>query len=900
MAPITPSRQQYLDIKAQHRDAIVFFRLGDFYETFDEDAHLVARELDLVLTRRHEAPMAGVPYHAVENYIARLIEKGYKVAIAEQLGDPVKGLMPREVTRVVTAGTVVEPTMLDDKRNNYLAAVIYDSSGARAGLAYADITTGEFACTAFRGADIRHQVDEELARLQPAELLIPEGGMEPASRSPTAEMNPAPVANGSGARASTASGLGSRITPVESWRWELATARQTLLGHFEVRTLDGFGCHDKPLAIRAAGTLLAYLQETQRGALDQLTSLHTYSTAAYMTLDAATRRNLELTESLRDGPGESGIRSAPTLLLVLDASRTAMGGRLLRQWINQPLLAREALEARLDAVECLFHDTALRLELQQVLREIADLERLTNRAVTRIATPRDLGAIRATLERIPFIQAVLADMVASDAAARPFALRPEDFDPCDDILALLQEALVDELPATLQKPGTIRPGFSDELDGVTERARHAVEWVKNLEPAERERTGIKSLKVGYNKVFGYYIEVTRANAALVPDDYIRKQTLVNAERYITPELKEYESLLLHAEERQLDIEGRIFRQITEQVAAAAPRLLATGRALAHLDVYASLAEVAIRHRYVRPQLTESDVIRIRNGRHPVVELALHDEPFIANDAFLSREESIHIITGPNMSGKSTYLRQVALIVLLAQIGSFVPADEAEIGLVDRIFTRVGAQDEIARGQSTFMVEMVETANILHHASPRSLLVLDEIGRGTSTYDGISIAWAVVEYIHNHPNLRAKTLFATHYHELTELAGRLPHVANYNVAVAEDGDRVIFLHKIIPGGADRSYGIHVAAIAGLPRTVILRAQEILAQLEQEARAPGSRREAVKALAAQRAASAEQLALFGEPTSHPIVERLQALDVSNVTPVEAIRVLYELCQLIGEDG
>lgn len=898
MSSITPSRQQYLDIKAQHRDAIVFFRLGDFYETFDEDAHIAARELDLVLTRRHDAPMAGVPHHAVENYVARLIEKGYKVAIAEQMGDPVKGLMPREVTRLVTAGTVVEPTMLDDKRNNYLAAVICDASSPRAGLAYADITTGEFACTEIHGQDVRHQVDEELARLQPAELLVPEGAEKWFSEPTGGSSSPALAVNSAGPRVSTTALFGGRVTPVQPWRWELGTARQTLLSHFAVRTLDGFGCHDKPLAVRAAGVLLAYLQETQRGALDQLTSLHTYSTAAYMTLDAATRRNLELTESLRGGSGEAGTKSTPTLLTVLDATRTAMGGRLLRQWINQPLLERKALEVRLDAVEMLFQETAVRLELQQVLREVADLERLTNRAVTRIATPRDLGAIRATLERVPFIQEVLADLPGA-GAGRPFALAPDDFDPCDDVLTLLQEALVDELPATLQKPGVIRPGFSDELDSVVEKARHAVDWVRNLEPAERERTGIKSLKVGYNKVFGYYIEVTKANAALVPDDYIRKQTLVNAERYITPELKEYESLILHAEDRQLDIEGRIFRQITEQVAAAAPRLLATARALAHLDVYASLAEVAVRHRYVRPVLTEKDIIRIRRGRHPVVELALQDEPFIPNDTFLSCEESIHIITGPNMSGKSCYLRQVALIVLLAQIGSFVPADEAEIGLVDRIFTRVGAQDEIARGQSTFMVEMVETANILHHASPRSLLVLDEIGRGTSTYDGISIAWAVVEYIHNHPNLRAKTLFATHYHELTELAGRLPHVVNYNVAVAEDGDRVVFLHKVVPGGADRSYGIHVAAIAGLPRTVILRAQEILAQLEQEARAPGSRRQAVKALAAQRAAGAEQLALFREVGPHPVVERLKTLDVSNVTPIEAIGLLYELCRMAAED-
>ncbi|HYN87351.1 MAG TPA: DNA mismatch repair protein MutS, partial [Ardenticatenaceae bacterium] len=685
-------------------------------------------------------------------------------------------------------------------------------------------------------------------------------------------------------------------------------ARQLLLSHFGVRSLDGYGCEDKPLAVRAAGALLSYLEETQRGALGQLTSLRTYSVAAFMTLDAATRRNLELTESMR-AVGEGGARSAPTLLSVLDASRTAMGARLLRQWLTQPLLERQPLEARLDAVELLVRETSVRMEVQQLLREVADLERLTNRAVASIATPRDLGAIRASLERIPFVQAALeavvyagADGSRGTASERPFALKPDDFDPCDDILALLGSALVDEPPAALHKLGTIRPGYSAELDGVVEKARGAVEWVKNLEPAERERSGIKSLKVGYNKVFGYYIEVTQANAALVPDNYIRKQTLVNAERYITPELKEYESLILHAEERQLEIEDRLFREITAQVAAAATRLLATSRALAHLDVYASLAEVAIRNRYVRPVLTEGEVIRIRGGRHPVVELALQDEPFIPNDVFLSPQERIHIITGPNMAGKSVFLRQVALLVLLAQVGSFVPAEEAEIALVDRVFTRVGAQDEIARGQSTFMVEMVETANILHHATPRSLLILDEIGRGTSTYDGVAIAWAIVEYIHNHPNVRAKTLFATHYHELTELAGRLPHVVNYHVAVAEDGGRVVFLRKIVPGGADRSYGIHVAAIAGLPRTVVLRAEEILAQLELEARTPGSRRQASKALAARREPGAEQLELLqhAAPPVHPVVERLKALDVSNLTPIEAIGVLYELCTLVDGDG
>jgi DNA mismatch repair protein MutS len=590
-----------------------------------------------------------------------------------------------------------------------------------------------------------------------------------------------------------------------------------------------------------------------------------------MTLDVATRRNLELTETLRRGSVQG------SLLGVLDVTLTSMGGRLLRRWLNEPLLDLAQLEERLDAVEALYHDTPGRTGLRTMMKKVSDLERLANRVIQGIARPRDLLGIRQSLEVLPQIQEVVARMVDESQALGALA----DLNPCQEVVTLVNQAITDDPPATLSTGGVIRQGFSAELDNVIAASRDAKAWVADLEKKERVRTGIKTLKVGYNKVFGYYLEVTKANADSVPEEYIRKQTLVNAERYITPELKEYESLILNAQERILDLEGRIYQQVQEQVAAAANRILAVARGLAHLDVYAALAEVALMHRYVRPQLTADDQIQIIAGRHPVVEVTQKEEPFVPNDVRFAPEETILVITGPNMAGKSTFLRQVALIVLMAQIGSFVPADEARIGVVDRIFTRIGAQDEISAGQSTFMVEMVETANLLNHATPRSLLVLDEIGRGTSTYDGISIAWAVVEHVHNHPRLRCKTLFATHYHELTQLADLLPRIRNYNVAVAEDKGKVVFLRRVAPGGADRSYGIHVAQLAGLPKPVIHRAQEILAELEKEARAPGSKRHSLEV---------RQLPLF--TVTNPALEQLEQLDVSAMTPLEAISKLYEL--------
>jgi DNA mismatch repair protein MutS len=856
---LTPIRKQYLDVKRQYPSTIVFFRLGDFYETFDGDAELVARELDIVLTGRNVAkgqriPMAGIPYHAAENYIARLIGKGHHVAICEQVSNQaVKGLFKREVVRVVTPGTVVEPGLLDAQRNNYLAALAVAPDGTRAGLAHVDITTGEFAAVPIHAADLWAAVRHELMRLRPAELLVPDTEL-PAGTRGAAEAVPA------------LDGIHCARTTLPAWKFDHGNGRNVLLEHFKVASLAGFGVEHQPLVVAASGAILQYLKDTQPAALKLLTSLSSYALDDFMTLDAATRRNLELTEALRTGQVKG------SLLGILDRTVTPMGARLLRQWVNQPLLDPAAIEARLDRVAAFYDNGLLRAEVMAALRPLADLERITNRVVGNTAHPRDLVAMRATLAALPR----LAELVAAHGP----------LDPCAETLSLLATALAEEPPAVLAKVGVIRPGYSAELDGINAAARHAREWIAGLEKVERERTGIRTLKVSYNKVFGYYIEISRGQSANAPADYIRKQTLVNAERYITPELKEYETLVLNADERVLEIEARLFKAICAEIAACAGRLLATARSLAHLDVYAALAEVAVRHNYHRACLEPDGVFEIRNGRHPVVEQLLPDgDRFVPNDIVFEPDEVVRIVTGPNMAGKSTFLRQAALIALMAQMGSFVPADSARLGLVDRIFTRIGAQDEIHAGQSTFMVEMIETANILHHATPRSLLVLDEIGRGTSTYDGLSLAWAIVEYLHNHPRLRAKTLFATHYHELTDLAELLPGVRNYNVGVTEDkaNDRVVFLHKIVPGGADRSYGIHVAQLAGLPRPVIQRAQEILQQLEASAG------RAVHLDDSLAAAPSRQLALF--PEASPILTELEALDLNTMMPVEALNKLFE---------
>jgi DNA mismatch repair protein MutS len=884
----TPARKQYLQIKAQYPETIVFFRLGDFYETFDEDAKTVAETCDIVLTSRpvgggQRVPLAGVPYHSVDGYVAKLINAGFKVAIVDQIGStPVKGLVPREVSRVVTPGTVVEPTLLDEKRNNYLGALYVE--GNRAGIAYVDITTGEYATTELHTDSVGPQdgiwrtVHEELERLQLAELLVVE------AQQPLLSIN-------------------THLTPYQEWHFDLENAHRTLLDQFSVASLAGFGCEGKPLAIRVAGAIAAYLQDTQKAALDQLSTLSTYSSTEYMTLDPATRRNLELVQTIRDAslrPARGQAGAYGSLLSVLDATSTAMGGRLLRQWINQPLLDLERLNARLDIVETFVQHTPLRAETRALLKGLPDLERLVRRVGQGIAGPRALVGIRRALEAVPALHVAL-DPRPAPASEPPaaFSNLVAELDPCTETSVLIAEAIVDDAPATIASGDAIRPGFSAELDNLLIAVRDAKQWIADLEREERHKTGIKNLKVGFNKVFGYYIEVTKSNLDAVPDTYIRKQTLVNAERYITPELKEYEALILNAEERKSEIETRLFREVNQRIAAAARPILRTARTLAHLDVYAALAEMAVSNRYVRPTLTGGGELHLVAGRHPVVELTMRQEPFVPNDTHLPEDERLLIITGPNMSGKSTFIRQVALIVLMAQIGSFVPADEATIGLVDRIFTRIGAQDEITAGQSTFMVEMVEAAYILNHATSRSLIILDEIGRGTSTYDGVSIAWSMVEYIHNHPRLGAKTLFATHYHELIDLERILPRVRNYNVAVSEQGDQIIFMHHIVPGGADKSYGIHVAQLAGMPRPVVHRAEEILEQLERDAaRSPGQTRRGPESRHPVPGHKVEvlQLPLFN--TTSPILEELKSMDVNTLTPIEALTRLYELQKMAQE--
>jgi len=843
---MTPVRRQYLQIKKQYPETIVFFRLGDFYETFDDDAKLVSDVCQIVLTAREmgdgeRVPLAGVPYHAVENYLARLIQAGHKVAIVEQTTtEPVKGLMEREVQRVVTPGTVVEPNLLQDKANNYLASVfLFDN---RAGIAHADITTGEFAATEIDARDALMELD----RLQPAEVLFLTKNLQGAGFAPKNLSYPT-----------------THIPPLDD-----EAAARILLEQFHVGSLDGFGLQNMTLATRAAAGIVRYLQENQRGALGQLRALRVYATDAFMTLDPPTRRNLELTSAMRGGGQKF------SLLGVLDDTRTAMGGRLLKRWLTQPLRDRDALNARLDKVDAFFQNTAPRERVREALKKIGDIERLTNRVQQIIASPREVRTLGASLEIIPALNAALTE----DASEASSVKRHSAIDALPEISALIAHAIVADPPANLSNGGVIAPNYSAELDSITHAARNAKDWVAALEKTERERTGIKSLKVGYNKVFGYYIEITTPNVPQAPPEYIRKQTLTNAERYITPELKEYESLILNAEERLVELETTLFRALCGEISQYAPRLLKTAQAIAELDVYSALAEVAIRQRYARPELVEENVIEIRGGRHPVVENRLRDEPFVPNDVTLTNDELVHVITGPNMSGKSTFLRQVALIALMAQIGSFVSAESARLGIVDRIFTRIGAEDAISAGQSTFMVEMVETANILNHCSPRSLVVLDEIGRGTSTYDGIAIARAIIEFMHNHPQARAKTLFATHYHELTELEAYLPRVKNYNVAVVEQGDHVVFLHKIVRGGADKSYGIHVAQLAGVPQPIVNRAQEILKELEH-----GDAR-------IEQASSPIQLRLFSADDA--LRQEIAALDVMSLSPIEALNKLFEL--------
>ena len=866
MARVTPMRRQYLEIKSQYPDCILMFRMGDFYEMFDDDAEIAARELDITLTSRaqrkggEKIPMAGVPFHSVDGYIAKLIEKGFHVAVCDQVTEPTgRGIVEREVTRLMTPGTVIEPALLEEGKASYLMGIlpvgnVETGSWTRAGIAFADVSTGEFSATQFAGDDVGMLVFEELARLEPREVILPESWVQRGVTLPE----------------------GIHLSAVQDWTFEFAGAQQLLLDQFRVSTLDGFGLKDQIDAIAAAGGVLQYLRTTQKQALAQLTTIRSYSTKSFMVLDQFTRRNLELVKTIRHG------KTRGSLLGILDRTHTAMGARLLRKWLNQPLLEINRLNARLDAVEALVSSDVLRDELAAVFKQVGDIERLTSRIVLGKAGPRDLIALKNALGAVPKLRDLIGD-------AQSLAAIVERLDPCETVFELISRAISQDPPATLNAIGIIQPGYSQELDDILSASQGARDWIANLESHERRRTGIPSIKVSYNKVFGYYIEVTNAHSDKVPEDYIRKQTLVNAERYITPELKEVESRVLNAEEEILKVERELFADLCCKTGAAQDRLLKTARAIAHLDAFRSLAEVATREAYVRPNLTEDNILEIDAGRHPVVEKLLESSTrYVANDSRFDLVSRIHIITGPNMSGKSTYIRQVAIITLMAQIGSFVPADSATIGLVDRIFARIGAQDEIHAGQSTFMVEMVETARLLSGSSPRSLLILDEIGRGTSTYDGLAIARSVIEYIHNNPRLNCRTLFATHYHELTELPNILPRTINFNVAVAEQGDDIVFLHRVLPGGADQSYGVHVAQLAGMPRSVVERARELLQQLEE-----GSSDFSLYKPNPQH----QQLSFFDVPES-PALGTLRSLDVDDLSPLEALTALYELKRMVAE--
>jgi DNA mismatch repair protein MutS len=882
-----PIWQQYQRLKRQHPNSLLLFRLGDFYETFDADAELVARELEIVLTSRElgrgqRHPLAGIPHHSLETHRARLVARGHRVAICEQITDPsaARGLVDRAVVRVVTPGTVVEPALLDARSNNFLAALLLAPAGA--GIAHVDVTTGELACCQVEpeaarprrgdGAtppDVLRRALHELERLGPAELIVPAAD----TRAGVPPDLPAEIA----AR--------FQVTPFDAWRFSEQVGAEKLRGHYRVGSLEAFGCAEKPLAAAAAGALLQYLGETMAGTLDVLARPRTYDVGGFMALDPATRRSLELTAGARSGglPG--------SLLGVLDRTRTAMGGRLLRAWLGRPLLDRAEIDRRLDAVAALHATSLVRARLASHLARVADLERLVGRVVQRLALPRELIALRDSLALLPALRTALAEVASlADLAA--------DIGEHGDVADLIRRALVASPPPTVADGGLFRPGYAAELDDLLASSQGARDWMATLETRERERTGVRALRVGYNKVFGYYLEVSHAALRLPPTPelrrlgagetvqvvletdlaYSRRQTLVGAERYVTVELKEKEELLLDAQARLAELEARLYRDLCARIAEAREPLLRTAAALARLDVLLALADVAAANRYVRPCVADDETIEILGGRHPVVELAPLESGFVPNDTRLACDaEQVVVVTGPNMAGKSTYLRQVGLIVLMAQIGSFVPADEARIGLVDRVFTRVGAHDDIAAGHSTFMVEMAETAAILNHATRRSLLILDEIGRGTSTFDGLAIARAIVEHVHDHPRLGCRTLFATHYHELTELAKSLARVRNARVEVLEEGDRVVFLHRVVPGGADRSYGVHVAGLAGIPTSVVQRARDLLADLER--RRPARR------------PRPNGRGLFDAPRE-PLLDEIAALEVDGLTPLQALQRLYDL--------
>lgn len=865
MGTVTPMMQQYLSIKEQYKDCILFFRLGDFYEMFFSDAEIASKELEITLTGKdcgleERAPMCGVPFHAADGYVARLVSKGFKVAICEQVEDPAlaKGIVKRDVVRVVTPGTVTDISMLDDRKNNYLMSVC--RNGNFYGLAAVDITTGDFYATRITWGNTRGKLLDEIAKFMPSELVVNSEFNE--DRELLSQLNLR---------------FNIYISAYDNCSFEYGNAKETLKEHFQNLNLD---LSEYDISINASGALLKYLDMTQKVNLSHIQNFNSYSIEEFMILDAATRRNLELTETMREKSKRG------SLLWVLDKTMTSMGGRLLRKWIEQPLVNLGDIQQRLDSVDEFKNRFMARMEIREMLRRVYDIERLMGKVVLGSVNCRDLIALKNSVGQIPYIKNTLTDF---EAQHNRFCY--EQLDTLEDVCQLIETAIIDDPPVTIKEGGIIKTGYNPEVDKLRQASTQGKDWIAALEAAEKEKTGIKNLKVGFNRVFGYYIEITKSNFSLVPEDYIRKQTLANCERYITPELKEIEDNILGAEEKIIQLEYGLFIEVKEAIAAQLTRIKNTSRALSELDALASLAEVADREGYCMPEVTATDEIHIVDGRHPVVEKMTDKSSFVPNDTLLDMDEDrLAVITGPNMAGKSTYMRQTALIVLMAQIGSFVPATSARIGLVDRIFTRVGASDDLASGQSTFMVEMSEVANILMNATQRSLLILDEIGRGTSTFDGLSIAWAVIEYIVNKENLGCRTLFATHYHELTELEGKLTGIKNYCITVKEKGEDVIFLRKIIRGGADGSYGIQVARLAGVPLPVIDRAKEILLELDDADISKNGKARRVKKQVEG------QLDLFeaaAKASAHnEILEDIKKIDISRLTPIDAMNILYEL--------
>ena len=871
---LTPMMKQYMQTKEEYKDCILFYRLGDFYEMFFDDALTASKELEITLTGKNcgleeRAPMCGIPYHAVDSYLNRLVSKGYKVAICEQVEDPktATGIVKREVIRVVTPGTNLDTQGLDETKNNYIMCIVYMAD--RYGLSVADVTTGEYLVTEL---DSQTKLMDELYKFMPSEIVCNEAfymsGLDLDDLKNRLHM---------------------AIYSLEAWYFDDALCRETLQEHFKVASLEGIGLSDYECGMIASGALLKYLEETQKNSLSHMSRLTRYATGNYMVLDSATRRNLELVETLREK------QKRGSLLWVLDKTKTAMGARTLRKYVEQPLIDKKSIVKRLDAVAELKDNAICREEIREYLNPVYDLERLVGKITYQSANPRDLIAFQSSLSMLPSVKCILKDM-ESDLLKEIY----EELDPLEELCDLVGRAIQEEPPLAMKEGGIIKDGYNEEVDRLRKAKSEGKNWLADLETKEREKTGIKNLRIRYNKVFGYYLEVTNSFKDLVPDYYTRKQTLANAERYIIPELKELEDTILGAEDKLCALEYELYCEVRNTIAAELTRIQRTAKAVAKLDVIASLALVAERNNYVRPKINEKGVIDIRDGRHPVVEKMIPNDMFIANDTYLDdKKQRISIITGPNMAGKSTYMRQAALIVLMAQLGSFVPASSANIGLVDRIFTRVGASDDLASGQSTFMVEMNEVANILRNATSKSLLILDEIGRGTSTFDGLSIAWAVVEYISNSKLLGAKTLFATHYHELTELEGKISNVNNYCIAVKEKGDDIVFLRKIVKGGADKSYGIQVAKLAGVPDPVINRAKEIVEELVT-ADITGK----VKDIAVQGSETKKktqkkldevdltQFSLFDTVKDDDVLNELKELDISHMTPMDAMNKLYQL--------